>query len=168
MIVNPEVLKRRLKAMEASPRLIKPFRAVVRAANERVFDGEVDEPSGVTRVYLQHEGGHRLYSISATQPAVRLTTQVEVSGQGIVSREVLGGRLSIHGVQLDESGTPMRILDAMDLPRNPDNVTVPNLLHVRQAIPADMLLLAEEIRTAVPISAEVYYGGIEAMAKGCN
>ena len=123
MIVSPEELKRRLKAMEASPRLIKPFRAVVRAANERVFDGEV-EPSGVTRVYLQHDGGHRLYSISATQPAVRLTTQVEVPGQGIASREALGGRLSIHGVQLDESGTPMRILDAMDLPRNPDIVPV--------------------------------------------
>lgn len=153
--------------MEASPRLIKPFRDVVRAANERVLDEKVDT-KGVRRAYLRHDGGNRLYSLSSTQSAVRLTTQVEVPGQGVVSREVPGGRLSIHGVQLDESGTPKRLLDAMDLPRNPDNVTVPNLLHVRQAIPGDMYLLAEEIRTAEPITADVYYGAIDAMARGCN
>lgn len=142
---------------EASPRLVRPFKAVVGVANARLVDGGEARAGSV---FLRHDVGRRLYVVSASESAVRLT---DSAGQ-----EVLGGRLSINGIQLDESGNPTRSLFPVDLPRNPDSVTIPNLFDLRDSIVTSVELLAEELQEAAQVPAEEYYRAIDAMARGCN
>lgn len=134
--------ERRSRITEADPELVEPFKKVVKAAMEKVGEGEIDT-LGRQRITLMHDGTSRLYHIS------------DIHG-GLIKPGDLDGGLFINCIQLDELENPLYQFVGIQIPRDVGHTTQGNLFLQRGNKPGEVERLAAELSTAKIVDEEEY------------
>jgi hypothetical protein len=150
----------RSKITEASEGIVEPFKKVVGVAMKRVREGKVDSLQR-QRVGLFHEEENRIY----------LVTDVSVRYEGlrrkVISDRRLGleGGLFVDGIQLDKTGSPLRRLVTIQIPRDV-NITNSEMLYLqRSSDPLDVERLAKELKEAKKVQISEYYWASSVLAE---
>jgi len=129
--------EQRMRASEASQKIVEPFRKVVEIAMRRVREGLIDD-LGRQRVVLLDEAAKRIYQV--TDVSVRVNKFGRVTSKGW-----LEGGLFIDGVQLDEEGEGVSSLVSIQIPREVSLVDKRSLYGLRGSDPEDVKRLAKEL-----------------------
>lgn len=147
----------RMQTSEAAQEIVEPFRRIVSTAMQRVREGDIDSLSR-QRVALSHDASRRVYLVS----------DVSVERSGLLGRTIkstgyLDGGLFVEGIQLDESGTPVGELVAIQIPREVPRTTQESLFLQRSSNPEDADRLANELTSARKVNQDVYNNALKTL-----